>query len=221
MKYNLLSYLRSEIMDAINVILEFNSPDRDLINQDIYSDERGCVDFNVLLPRPPELDTLISSSSEDAAIRFVKKYGKVFNTDSETIKEDIKNYFKKYASDEYFLSEEMLTEEKLESIKNCIITYQKYGYGNWMDFNNEKWGVSRNAFLYANGRKKRTSNGGFYFVTGWSIPTKWLLALSEKWKGVTFSVYSRMEFVGRKGYVNQYDFLNGEYKRMPDIQRKF
>lgn len=139
MKYNLLSYLRSEIMDAINVILEFNSPDRDLINQDIYSDERGCVDFNVLLPRPPELDTLISSSSEDAAIRFVKKYGKVFNTDSETIKEDIKNYFKKYASDEYFLSEERLTEKTLESIKNCIITYQKYGYGNWMDFNNEKW----------------------------------------------------------------------------------
>lgn len=208
-------------MDAINVILEFNSPDRDLINQDIYSEERGCVDFNILIPRPPELDTLISSSSEDAAIRFVKKYGKVFNTDSETIKEDIKNYFKKYASDEYFLSEERLNEDKLESVKNCIIAYQKYGFGNWLEFNSEKWGVSKNAFLYANGRKKRTSNGGFYFVTGWCIPTKWLLALSEKWRGVTFSVYSRMENVGRKGNVTQYDFLNGEYKRMPDTQRKF
>lgn len=208
-------------MDAINIILEFDSPDRELINQDIYSEERGCVDFNILIPCPQELNSLISGSSEDAAIKLVKRHAKRFELESPTLKKDVEAFLKNYGRNDYFLSDERLTEKTLESIKNSIIAYQKYGYANWKDFSNEKWGVSRNAFEYANGKKKRTGNGGFYFVTGWCIPTKWLLALSEKWRGVTFEVYCRMEFSERNGYVTQYNFLNGEYQKLPDIKKKF
>jgi hypothetical protein len=208
-------------MDAINIILEFESPDRDLINQDIYSEERGCVDFSILIPYPIELDTLISGSSEDTAIKLVKEHCKEFNIESLTLLEDIKQFIKKYAEHEYFLSDERLTEETLESIKNSIIAYQKYGYANWRDFKIDKWSVSQNAFVYANGKKKRTSTGGFYFVTGWVIPKKWLLALSEKWKDVNFKVYGRMEFANRQGNVTEYNFLNGKCKMIGDVKRKF
>lgn len=208
-------------MDAINIILEFESPDRDLINQDIYNEERGCVDFGILIPCPAELETLIAGSSEDDAIRLLKKHGKEFNVESATLKEDIKGFIKQCGKDQYFLSDERLTEETLESIKNCIIAYQKYGYENWLAFKRDKWGVSQNAFVYANGKKKRTSTGGFYFVTGWCIPKKWLLALSEKWKDVNFKVYGRMEFANRQGNVTEYNFLNGKCKMIGDVKRKF
>lgn len=79
-------------MDAINIILEFDSPDRELINQDIYSEERGCVDFNILIPCPQELNSLISGSSEDAAIKLVKRHAKRFDLETPTLKKDVEAF---------------------------------------------------------------------------------------------------------------------------------
>lgn len=208
-------------MDAVQIILEFESPDRLLIEQDIYSEERSCVDFNLLIPCPEELLSMISGSCESDMKKLMEKHNKKFDLEDPSFKENVRNFITKNKRDTIFLSDEnRLTEETLESLYASIKAYQKYGYFNWYDFNCDKWGVSRNAFIYSE-NKKRTKDNGFYFACGWSIPTKWLLALSDKWRGVTFKVYCRMEYSKREGYVSVYHFENGDYKVLEDIKRKF
>ena len=208
-------------MDAINIILEFESGKREEIEKDIYSPERECVDFNILLPCPKELIEQVSGLAENAGVDLVKKYNITFDLTSSTVRDDVRAFLNKYKKEEYFLKGDVFVKnpESMESVINSIIAYQKYGYANWYDFNYDKWGVSKNAFHF--GKKKRTNSGGFYFVTGGGIPSKWLLALSEKWPDVVFKVYSRMEFLDRGGFVSVYHFKNNEYIRVPDEKRNF
>lgn len=208
-------------MDAINIILEFESNKRKEIEKDIYSPEREFVDFNILIPCPKELEEQNSGSPEGAGVDLVKKYNKTFDLTSSTVRDDVRAFLDEYKKEEHFLTREVFVEDpkNMESVINSVIAYQKYGYANWYDFNYDKWGVSRNAFYF--GKKRRTSSGGFYFSTGGSIPVKWLLALSKKWPDVVFKVYSRMEFLDRGGFVSVYHFQNNEYTRVPDEKRNF
>lgn len=208
-------------MDAINIILEFESDKREEIEKDIYSPEREFVDFNILVPCPQELEEQVSGSPERAGVDLVKKYNKTFDLTSSAIRDDVRAFLDEYKKEEHFLTRDVFVEnpENMESVINSVIAYQKYGYANWYEFRYDKWGVSQNAFQY--GKKRRTQSGGFYFVTGGSIPVKWLLALSKKWPDVLFKVYSRMEFMNRGGFVTVYQFKNEEYRRVKDEQRKF
>lgn len=206
-------------MDAINIILEFESENREEIEKDIYSPEREFVDFNILIPCPQELEEQVSGSPENASIDLVKKYKPKFDLNSINIRQDIKDFIEKYKEEEYFLIRDNFTEKDLESVVNSIIAYEKYGYANWMRFKKDKWGVGYNAFYY--GKKRRTKSGGFYFVCSGRIPVEWLLALSKKWPDVLFKIFSRMEYSERKGFVNEYHFKNNDYIRMPDVKRSF
>lgn len=208
-------------MDAINIILEFESDKREEIEKDIYSPEREFVDFNILAPCPQELEEQVSGSPERAGVDLVKKYNKTFDLTSSTIRDDVRAFLDEYKKEEHFLTRDVFVEnpENMESVINSVIAYQKYGYANWYEFRYDKWGVSQNAFQY--GKKRRTPSGGFYFVTSGSIPVKWLLALSKKWPDVLFKVYSRMEFMNRGGFVTVYHLKNEEYRRVKDEQRKF
>lgn len=208
-------------MDAINIILEFDSDKRDEIEKDIYSPERDFVDFNILIPCPQELEEQVVGSSQSSAVNLVKKYNKKFELESPTVRNDIITFLEKHKEEEYFLIRDVFIENSkdVESVINSVIAYQKYGFANWYEFNYDKWGVSQNAFHF--GKKRRTNSGGFYFVTGGGIPVKWLLALSKKWPDVVFKVYSRMEFLDRGGFVSVYHFKNNEYIRVPDEKRNF
>lgn len=208
-------------MDAINIILEFDSDKREEIEKDIYSPEREFVDFNILLPCPQELLEQVSGSPENAGVDLVKKYNMTFDMTSSTVRDDIRAFLDEYKKEEHFLTRDVFVEDpqNMESVINSVIAYQKYGFANWYEFNYDKWGVSQNAFHF--GKKRRTNSGGFYFVTGGGIPVKWLLALSKKWPDVVFKVYSRMEFLDRGGFVSVYHFKNNEYIRVPDEKRNF
>lgn len=208
-------------MDGVGVILEFESDKRSEIEKDIYSEERGFVDFNILLPCPQELEEQVSGSPEDAGVKLVKKHKKMFDVNSPSVRDDIRTFIELNKKDEHFLTREQFDAKDMESVINSIIAYQKYGYGNWLEFKRDKWGVSQNAFVYEG--KKRSKAKGFYFVTGWNIPTGWLQVLSAKWPDVEFKVYSKalMEEESRDGYVNLYIFKGGDYRRTGDVKRKF
>lgn len=208
-------------MDGLAIILEFDSDKRLEIEKDIYSEKRGFVDFNILLPCPQELEEQISGSPEDAGVRLVKNHEKSFDLNSPTIRDEIRDFVDQNKREEYFLTREQFDAKDMESVINSVIAYQKYGYGNWLEFKRDKWGVSQNAFAYEG--KKRSKAKGFYFVTGWSIPTGWLQVLSAKWPDVEFKVYAKalMEEKSRDGYVNLYLFKGGKYRRASDVKRKF
>lgn len=208
-------------MDGVGIILEFDSDKRSEIEKDIYSKERDFVDFNILLPCPQELEEQISGSPEDAGVRLIKNHEKSFDLNSPTIRDEIRDFVDQNKREEYFLTREQFDAKDMESVINSVIAYQKYGYANWLEFKRDKWGVSQNAFAYEG--KKRSKAKGFYFVTGWSIPTGWLQVLSAKWPDVEFKVYAKalMEEESRGGYVNLYLFKNGAYRRASDVKRKF
>lgn len=208
-------------MDAINIILEFDSDKRDEIEKDIYSPERDFVDFNILIPCPQELEEQVVGSSQSSAVNLVKKYNKKFELESPTVRNDIITFLEKHKEEEYFLIRDVFIENSkdVESVINSVIAYQKYGYANWYQFKCHEWGVKWNALFY--GKKRRTKSGGFYFVTGGRLPIEWLLVLSKKWPDVLFKVYSRMEFLDRSGFVSVYHFQNNEYARVPDEKRNF
>jgi len=208
-------------MDGVAIILEFESDKRSEIEKDIYSEERGFVDFNILQPCPQELEEQVAGSPEDAGVRLVKDHEKNFDLNSPTIRDEIREFIELNKKEEYFLRREQFDEKDMESVINSVIAYQKYGYGNWLEFKRDKWGVSQNAFAYEG--KKRSKAKGFYFVTGWNIPTGWLQVLSAKWPDVEFKVYSKalMEEESRDGYVNLYLFKDGDYRRASDVKRKF
>ena len=69
-------------MDAITIVLEFDSSEKINIDKDIWSNTRNFIDFNILIPCPEELESQISGSTEDAAVKIVKNNGKNMNTNS-------------------------------------------------------------------------------------------------------------------------------------------
>lgn len=208
-------------MYSIAIILEFESDKKAEIEKDIYSEERGFVDFNVLLPCPQELETQVAGSTEEAGVRVVKNHGQTFDINSATVRDEIRAFIELHREEEVFLRDTYCNEKNMESLIDSVIAYQKYGYGNWMDFKIRNWGVSQNAFVYEG--KQRSKAGGFYFVASGSIPVLWLKTLSAKWPDVEFKVYATalMDDVSRGGYVKLYIFKDGDYSCAGSVKRKF
>jgi hypothetical protein len=209
-------------MDAITIALEFDSQNRKNIEKDIWSNDRNFVDFNILCKCPTELEYKVSGSSENAAVEIVKKHCKIFELETKNVREDIRTFIEEHKEEDFFLERELFNSDpqNMESVINSVIAYQKYGYGNWYQFKLYKWGVPHNAFEF--GRKRRTKNGGFYFVCG-GIPNKWLEVLSEKWPEVSFKIFYRMQFdnIKRNGKVFVLTYKNGKQISKKQVERSF
>lgn len=209
-------------MDAITIVLEFDSSEKINIDKDIWSNTRNFIDFNILIPCPEELESQISGSTEDAAVKIVKNNGIFFNLEDKNVRENIKKFIEEHKDEDFFLERDLSDSnpQNMESVINSVIAYQKYGYGNWYQFKLHKWGVPHNAFEF--GRKRRTKNGGFYFVCG-GIPNKWLEILSKKWPDVSFKMFYRMQFdhIKRNGNVFVLTYKNGKQISRKQIERFF
>lgn len=204
-------------MDGVTIALEFESSNKEEIIKDIYNPERKAVDFNLLLPCPEELENTNAGSSESDIVKLMKKKKKTFDLNSNNLEKDIQDFIDTYPEDHIFLKKDRIgNKENFDSLIKTIKCYQKYGFGTWIDFKYHMWGVSYNAFVF--GKKVRTKSGGFYFVTSYGIPKLWLTALSNKWRGVEFIVYSK-GVVNKEGLVNIHTFLNGEYNYKGQVKK--
>lgn len=204
-------------MDGVTIALEFESINKEEIIKDIYNPEKKSVDFNLLLPCPEELESTNSGSPESDIVKLMKKKNKTFDLSNNSLAKDVQDFIDTYPQDHIFLTKERIgNKEDFDSVVNTIKCYQKYGFGTWIDFKYHVWGVSRNAFNF--GKKVRTKNGGFYFVTANGIPKLWLIALSNKWRGVEFIAYSK-GVANKEGLVNIHCFLNGEYTYKGQIKK--
>lgn len=209
-------------MDSITIVLEFEAENREEIEKDIWSNDRNFVDFNILRKCPEELESQVSGLNEEEAIEIVKNHNKTFNIEDEKIRDNIKCFIEKYKEESDLLSSVIFHsgEKNMNTIINSIIAYQKYGYGNWYQFKLNEWGVSHNAFEF--GKKRRTKNGGFYFVCG-GIPTKWLAVLSAKWPDISFKMFYRMQFynIQRNENVFVLTYKNGKQISRKQVERSF
>ena len=148
-------------------------------------DENGMVDFNILIPRPKDLD--ITAGCYEWCI---DKYG--FNKEQETKQNTLlkpvldKLYNENLSQDEFVklactdevfkIAKEVYNLEKKSNLDNILRGYynlRKYGYTNWYDWCREKWGTKWNA------SETFGSGTSFTFDTAWNTPYAWLEELSK------------------------------------------
>lgn len=147
-------------------------------------DENGMVDFNILIPRPKDLD--ITAGGYEW---YEDKYG--FNKEKElqqnTILKPILDelYNEELTQDEFVKLVYGKVSRKITKIYNCsnkkdkenilrgYYNLRKHGYTNWYDWSCDKWGTKWNACeTYGSGTS-------FTFDTAWCTPRGWLIELSK------------------------------------------
>lgn len=147
-------------------------------------DENGMVDFNILIPRPKDLD--ITAGGYEW---YKDKYG--FNKEKElqqnTILKPILDelYNEELTQDEFVKLVYGKVSSKITKIYNCsnkkdkenvlrgYYNLRKHGYANWYEWSCDKWGTKWNAC------ETYGSGSSFTFDTAWCSPRGWLLELSK------------------------------------------
>lgn len=147
-------------------------------------DENGMVDFNILIPRPKDLD--ITAGGYEW---YKDKYG--FNKEKElqqnTILKPILDelYNDELTQDEFVKLVYGKVSRKITKIYNCsnkkdkenvlrgYYNLRKHGYANWYEWSCAEWGTKWNA------SETYGSGSHFTFDTAWNCPFEWLLKLSK------------------------------------------
>jgi hypothetical protein len=148
-------------------------------------DENGMIDFNILIPRPKDLD--ITAGSYEW---YIDKYG--FNKEQETRQNTLlkpvldKLYNENLSQDEFVklaytdkvfkIAKEVYNLEKKSNLDNILRGYynlRKHGYANWYEWSCAEWGTKWNA------SETYGSGSHFTFDTAWNCPFEWLLKLSK------------------------------------------
>ena len=148
-------------------------------------DENGYIDFNILVPRPSDLN--ITAGCYEW---YIDKYG--FNKEQETKQNTLlkpvldKIYNENLSQDEFVklaytneifkIAKEVYNLERKSDLDNILRGYynlNKHGYTNWYDWSIAKWGTKWNA------SETYGSNNCFTFDTAWSCPFEWILELSK------------------------------------------
>ena len=148
-------------------------------------DENGYIDFNILVPRPSDLN--ITAGSYEWCI---DKYG--FSKERETKQNTLlkpvldKLYNENLSQDEFVklaytneifkIAKEVYNLERKSDLDNILRGYynlRKHGYTNWYDWSIAKWGTKWNAC------ETYGSGNSFTFDTAWCSPRGWLIELSK------------------------------------------
>lgn len=148
-------------------------------------DKNGNIDFNILIPRPKDLD-ITAGSYEWCIDKY--GFGKEKETKQNTLLKPVldKLYNENLSQDEFVklaytnevfkIAKEVYYLEKKSYLDNILRGYynlRKYSYANWYDWSCNKWGTKWNA------SETYSSNNRFTFDTAWNTPIEWLLELSK------------------------------------------
>lgn len=148
-------------------------------------DKDGMVDFNILIPRPKDLD-IIAGSYEWCIDKY--SFNKELETKQNTILKPILDelYNEELTQDEFVnltLNDEIFKKAKkiydlqdksnLDNILRGYYNLRKHGYTNWYDWSIAKWGTKWNA------SETYGYNTSFTFDTAWNTPIGWLIELSK------------------------------------------
>ena len=127
--------------------------------------ENGPMDFNKLIPMPPELE--IEASSRTTAglkkyMEFIVDHG--FSTEREPA---------------YLNAHLEIDREEWALGKQAFHNLQNFGYPTWYEWRNQNWGTKWNA------RGSEISDGRLSFQTAWNAPKPVMEKLSEMFPTVS------------------------------------
>ena len=127
--------------------------------------EKGPMDFNKLIPMPPELE--IEAGSRTTA-GFKKYMAFLAVTGLHTEMEPA-----------YLATYPEIDREEWELGKQAFHNLQNFGYPTWYEWRNQNWGTEWNA------RGSEISDGRLSFLTAWNAPKPVIEKLSEMFPTVS------------------------------------
>lgn len=163
--------------------------------------DKGNVDFNMLVPRPEELnDTIAGASVEDCiALVFLKTHTKkayletpyynkgYLGMKSSMTKKEMEQKLRERIGDNPMMFDSEWSNEKRpkhtpEEVGEYYLSLkEKYGYFNWYDWSYDNWGVKWNA-CESDVINEDDDDELLYlqFSTPWGYPDEWLKQLAKK-----------------------------------------
>jgi len=188
------------------------------ILDDIKNDEKGIgsIDFNKLIPMPPELNIEKGSRTSEGCKLYENITDRIIN-----IKQRMGN--PSITADEYIaceieaknIKEEFnnMPDDQKEMFnlgKQYFANVNNYGYGDWYDWSVANWGTKWNAYDFAH------YNNTIEFNTAWECPEPIIQAISEKYPDITINHKWADEDMGTN--LGEREYIKGDkiYQHQPD-----
>ena len=177
----------------------------------IKNDEGGLIDFNKIIPMPPELN-IESSSEADKGLRVYKDYLLARKSTNVT---EIFDYPDKHEDSviQHLRKIKKFKKDNKETWDLGVKAYnnlKKYGHTDWYSWCSKEWGTKWNAYSIAS---------GFAFIefeTAWSPPTPVINKLARMFPFIRITHEWADEDLGRNCGKCDYEGVYG-YVEEPDI----
>lgn len=142
----------------------------------VLVNENGEVDFNILVPRPKDLDIACGTGSYDETKVSKRTYDnlKQVYSDSNTQQE-----FVEKAKEDKLLRGQLMRWYREDEIENCLRGFynkEKYGYVDWYEWSYDKWDTKWNA----NDTIVDDTGKVIEFQTAWSLAHAVLVKVAQE-----------------------------------------
>lgn len=173
-------------------------------------DEYTPIDFNKIIPRPESLNITSGSQTDNAiAVMLYKKSG-----EDKRLREMLNWH---WAKEEGITTVDELVTHLIykglvdfDMAERAINNMKEYGHADWYSWSIDKWGTKWNAY-------STDDNGDeIIFQTAWSCPEGVIVALSQKYPEVEFTVRYADEDFGAN--VGEFGIIDGveTWTNIPD-----
>ena len=196
-----------------NIIEIKGNPDRvkalfEAVKNDEYG--LGSIDFNKLIPMPPELD--IEESSQTArGLKAYKEFIEVYTFNGKKDDFDLLNIPQK--AEQAFLRVRPDIDRTAWNLgRQAFQNEQKYGAATWYKWRTRNWGTKWNAYGYEAG--VQFDGKSLHFLTAWAPPQPIVAKLAEMYPDLDFTHQFANEDIGMNCGEDEYHngSLCGEYR---------
>ena len=170
----------------------------------------GSIDFNKLIPMPPELD-IEEGSKTSRGLKAYKDFIEVYTFNGQKGDFDLLNIPEK--SEQAFLRVRPDTDRATWDLgKQAFQNEQKYGAATWYKWRIRNWGTKWNAYGYDDGVP--FDGKSLRFLTAWAPPQSVITKLSEMYPDLDFTHQFASEDIGVNCGEDEYHngSLCGEYR---------
>ena len=178
----------------------------------VKSDEYGLgsIDFNKLVPMPPELD-MEEGSRTDRGLKAYKDFIEVYTFNSKRENFDLSNIPEK-AEQAFLRVRPDIDSATWKLGRQAFQNQQRWGFTTWYGFCTRQWGTKWNAYGYEDG--VQFDGKSLRFLTAWSPPEPIIAKLAEMYPDLDFTHQWADEDIGYNCGEDEYHngSLCGEYR---------
>lgn len=168
----------------------------------VKSDEYGLgsIDFNKLVPMPPDLD-MEEGSRTDCGLKAYRDFIGVYTFNGKKEDFDLLNIPEK-AEQAFLRVRPDIDRDTWNLGRRAFMNKQKYGVTSWYDWRIKNWGTKWNAYGYEGG--VQFDGKSLRFLSAWSPPEPIIAKLAEMYPDLDFTRQWADEDIGYNCGENEY-----------------